>query len=98
MEELLDALEADGFGHYLAGFVDGEGSFLIRRQKRKCGLVYTCDLSIGLRVDDTPILEEIRDRTGLGIIWTASRYQFGPNCHPQSWWKVGRKDEVAVVV
>jgi hypothetical protein len=56
----------DGFGHWLAGFADGEGSFNIGHPKRPAAPSYNCSFSIGLRIDDLPILEEIERRTGIG--------------------------------
>ena len=55
----------DGFGHWLAGFTDGEGCFVIRFQKPK----YTkCFFSIRLRADDIDILQEIQETLGVGQI------------------------------
>lgn len=64
----------DGFGHWLAGFVAGEGSFLILRQvrMRKQGLKgagLVCTFRIALHVNDEPILREAQRRTGLGKVW-----------------------------
>jgi len=59
----------DGFGHWLAGFTDGEGNF---NHVKKHGQSYR----ISLVIDDLPILEEIRNRLGCGVIYfrDASKY------------------------
>jgi hypothetical protein len=52
------------FGHWLAGFIDGEGCFRIHKEKG--GGYYACHFTLKLRDDDTAILEEIVVRTGVG--------------------------------
>jgi hypothetical protein len=51
----------DSFGHWFAGFTDGEGCFRIKRTNQN---TFQCRFSIGLRADDAPILHEIHDRLG----------------------------------
>lgn len=58
-----------GFGHWLAGFVDGEGCFTIISSRRQASLI--CRFSLGLRSDDAPILREACERTGLGRVYRA---------------------------
>lgn len=62
------------FGHWLAGFVDGEGCFYIGRIcNRKKGVEYVnyrCAFTISLRDDDHAVLHEIRDTLGTGRIVT----------------------------
>jgi hypothetical protein len=59
----------DAFGHWLAGFIDGEGCFRIQ-----CGLAgrrfpyYTCQFSLKQRDDDGGLLREIVERTGIGRV------------------------------
>lgn len=52
------------FGHWLAGFIDGEGCFRIHKEKG--GGYYACHFTLKLRDDDRAILEEIVSRTGIG--------------------------------
>lgn len=63
----------DDFGHWLAGFVDGEGCFHIdgplKRSGKRKGGQYSCAFQLNMREDDRPILEEIQKRTGLGKIY-----------------------------
>jgi hypothetical protein len=57
----------DAFGHWLAGFIDGEGCFKITRISRS--VTYRCQFSLGVRVDDLATLEAVRDRLGFGSIY-----------------------------
>lgn len=64
----------DAFGHWLAGFADGEGSFNIAKNGRGARF---CSFRLALHSADLPILEEIQQRLGMGTIWTghpASQY------------------------
>lgn len=58
------------FGHWFAGFTDGEGCFRIKPTNKG---TYQCRFSIGLRADDEPILREIRDEIGAGILVHSGR-------------------------
>lgn len=83
-----------GFGHWLAGFIDGEGCFAIatnsnRRYPSRC-----CHLRIQLRDDDTAILEAIRDKTGCGAIYHRTDGPYSPR---SSWYCYSRPDAVAMV-
>jgi site-specific DNA-methyltransferase (adenine-specific) len=53
------------FGHWLAGFIDGEGCFHIHRKPQG---TFDCQFSISLRGDDMPILERCHRMTGLGTL------------------------------
>ena len=62
----LDLEVPDDFGHWLAGFVDGEGCFLILvKTGDRC---IWCQLQIHLRDDDKNILHQIKEITGVGNI------------------------------
>lgn len=54
------------FGHWLAGFIDGEGCFYITRDRAR--RPWRARFSMALRADDRPILEECKRRTGIGTI------------------------------
>src|SRR4051812_25416446 len=64
------ALDADGFGHWLAGFIDGEGCFRLHTlyDSRYAYTYYACYFALDLRDDDTAVLEECVKRTGLGRV------------------------------
>ncbi len=58
------------FGHWLAGFTDGEGHFALYARQRpgaKTWLV-TAAFIIALREDDKKILDDIRRRLGVGTV------------------------------
>ncbi len=57
----------DDFGYYFAGFVDGEGSFVINGDFRHREN-YKTTFSINLREDDRKILEYFRDTLKVGNI------------------------------
>jgi len=78
----LDALAADGFGHWLAGFIDGEGCFVIHGT---AGGRLKCRLAVAVRADELPTLETIQARTGAGTIVT--RPQRGTT-KPEATWQV----------
>jgi hypothetical protein len=56
------------FGNWLAGFIDGEGSFTIQSARADMPQFYT-RFQIRLRADDRPILEEIRAQLGVGALY-----------------------------
>lgn len=57
------------FGNWFAGFVDGEGCFILQVSHLKDGSrICGARLSIGLRLDDLPILQEIETRLRCGHI------------------------------
>jgi hypothetical protein len=53
------------FGHWLAGFIDGEGCFMIGV---KAGTP-TCWFQLCVRADDAAIIREIAATTGLGKVY-----------------------------
>jgi len=57
----------DAFGYWLAGFVDGEGCFVIKREPG--GGRYACNFKLALRLDDASIIRDIYQRTGIGQIY-----------------------------
>ena len=77
------------FGHWLAGFVDGEGCFYL---KKTDGQYLICAFRVALRLDDRAILEEIQRETGIGQIHVTRRAKWGSN--DQASWSVTRKREV----
>lgn len=87
----------DSFGHWLAGFVDGEGCFTIcrvttRKGKAAGSSVRTwpnCRFEITLRADDAAIIRTIRDTLGVGNIYAK---------HPSSSSRTNSRSAVVYVV
>lgn len=79
------------FGHWLAGFVAGEGCFLVSKQRN----TWNCIFTLSLRDDDAEILWEIHDRLGIG------RLQKKPekgSSKPQTEWIVSNKEDCLQLV
>jgi hypothetical protein len=84
-----------GFGNWLAGFADGEGSFLISRQ----GDSFSPRFVIRLRDDDTLILEDICARLGVGTVarsYPPTKAALGHA--PQVVWQVSNRASCLVLV
>lgn len=75
--------------HYVAGFIDGEGSFSISIGKHKTttrGFEVRPEFEIELRADDQPILERILITIGVGRIYDCSYDRYG--WYPHSKYKI----------
>lgn len=92
----LDSIDP-AFGHWLAGFVDGEGCFTIGKVRK----TYQCIFVVTLRDDDWPILDEAQRRTGLGHV-RAHYYPKSPGWkeggNPQAAWWVSSRPHCNAVV
>lgn len=66
-------IDRDSFGHWLSGFTDGEGTFLIKVNPRPRDQGMTTRFIISLRRDDRPILEAIQS------YWQCGRLRDSPN-------------------
>lgn len=85
----------ESFGHYLAGLTDGEGCFVVQPKKGRNS--YRCDFVIHLRADDLPLLEWLRETTGLGEIYPVRRVTIG-NAHPTFAWRIVRQQDCVALV
>ena len=57
------------FGHWLAGFTDGEGCFHIAKRVPKNGRqTYGCSFSIKVRADDGDLIRSLPEITGIGSV------------------------------
>lgn len=85
------------FGNWLAGFIDGEGCFTLTAKGASRSIVPAFTLC--LRYDDGAIIEEIRDRTGIGVVyWYANSMKDGCRRAPRVEWKVFRRSDVKSLV
>lgn len=57
---------SNSFGHWIAGFIDGEGCFRVHRSKS--GGYYACSFTLKVRQDDSAIIEQIISRTNIGYM------------------------------
>ena len=87
----------DAFGHWFAGFIDGEGCFWIHREKG--GGYYAPHFKIKLRADDTAILDEIAEKTRIGRIFSiGASNAHGRNNRPGVVWMIqSRVDCLALI-
>ena len=74
------------FGHWLAGFIAGEGCFTITAEGRYWRLAFV----INLRDDDADILREIQSRLGFGQLYPKKAKGAS---QPQMSWQVQTLDE-----
>ena len=83
-------------GQYVAGFVDGEGSFCIsigKGTEYKRGVQVRAEFEIELRADDQEILERILVTIGCGKIYDCSYDRYG--WYPHSKYKItGAQDMI----
>lgn len=91
-------------GHHIAGFIDGEGCFHVRRMQPGRP-AHACGFSLGLRDDDGSFLREIREACGdLGAIYrvkqnaNAAHLKHPRNSNPGLMWTLqSRPDCLALV-
>ena len=75
---------------YIAGFIDGEGSFVVsfgRHKTLKRGIEIRVEFTIELRADDAKILHRILKTIGCGKIYDASYERYG--WYPHVKYKIG---------
>ena len=88
----------DDFANWLAGFIDGEGSFLIVRDRRSWRSdTFRTTLRLGLRADDESVLREIAESTGLGYVKRKKITPVGKT-RPQVVWEVVTKLDCMALV
>jgi hypothetical protein len=92
----FDMLRHDGFGWWLSGLLDGEGSFNIyvhKHKDRNNMITCRCVMYLQLRIDDLSILRECMERTGIGKI----RTRIPKRQNPVAEWSVVRKSDCIVL-
>lgn len=84
-------------GYRLAGYIDGEGSFAITKQKkvRSSTVSYGAAFIIQVRDDDVAALELYQQATGCGVVYLFQRSQNSkwtlPGSKPYAKWQVQNK-------
>jgi len=92
----------DDFGHWFAGFVDGEGHFKATAQghqsnKRRIHLHLA--LRIALRADDMRLIDKIHATLQVGKVYHTPKYSCGRvGSKPQSVWAVHRYADLMGVI
>ena len=88
----------DDFGHWLAGFMDGEGCFQVGRRVRtparaETYVVYQPTFAVSLRADDAAVLDTIWRRTGMGHVYRRGTYKESGTSRacPQATWNMNGK-------
>lgn len=83
------------FDSWIAGFVDGEGCFVINTTKTHL----SCRLTVQLRADDRPVLDRICAYMGVGRVnVTHSPSVADRGFPPLARWDVYRKDDCLTLV
>ncbi len=87
----------EGFGHWLAGFADGEGCFWVHRQKG--GAYYAPQFKIKLRRDDRDALVLCQTTLGIGNLYDhpGSVTSVRNNAPSSSWMVQSRADTETLV-
>jgi LAGLIDADG endonuclease len=75
-------------GHFLAGFVDAEGSFRLRPNNG--GASWSCGFTLVVRDDDGELLLDLRELTGLGNV---SSLPAARTSKPQAVWSIDSRFE-----
>lgn len=87
------------FGHWLAGFIAGEGTFAIAGQNAEHGHQSYCTKCIvKLREDDGEVLFEIQATTGVGRVHRKQPGSDGRTNHAQFAWQVQNRRDCARLV
>lgn len=87
----LDLEIPDDFGHWLAGFTDGEASFVVTIHNRPDGRRnLRMPFQITLRADDEAVLRKIKDTLGIGRLFRLKASPGDLSPHPSVRYNVKR--------
>jgi hypothetical protein len=89
------------FGNWLAGYIDGEGSFTcqVYTPRGRSSPNITARMTLGTRADEYPLLAECQAQTGLGALYFVRPTLGGPpNGRPKWTWTVANKKDCAALV
>lgn len=87
-------MQDDAFLHWLAGFIDGEGCFSINGSATG-RRAYSCSFDLGLREDDSAILDEMVRRLGIGKVYY--RVTGRSQCRIATWTLRNKRDCLMLV-
>jgi hypothetical protein len=90
---MSDIYDDARFRGWLAGFIDGEGCFEVRRSRSQSPC-WICTHRIALRADDLPLLMSLQGTTGLGRVIGPYARRFGrPGARPFAEWRIAARRE-----
>lgn len=99
IEPFPDAIDRDGFGHWLSGFTDGEGCFGLKwHSGNRRRTIPWADFQIVLRLDDRPVLKLIQSFLGCGSIFENARKARTPGECPIAQFRILKIKSLAGVV
>ena len=81
------------FAAWLAGFIDGEGSFSIAPDRRDDS--FRCSFKLKLRADDRAVLEQVQSRLRIGSV---SREKRRPPSRPCYAWRVSSQADCQALI
>jgi hypothetical protein len=84
---------SDAIGHFIAGFIEGEGHFGIAEMNG--GQSFCCFMSLRVRDDDTALLEWLQATTGLGVLYAVPARA---TSNPQVQWLVRTRSDCDALV
>ena len=93
MKVLLSPLIAPSAGHFLAGFIEGEGHFAIAAHNG--GQSRSCALRLGVRDEDLELINWVVAQTGLGSL---RRIAGRATSRPQVEWTVSTQSDCIELV
>jgi hypothetical protein len=91
-----DDIDRQGFGHWLSGFIDGEGHFQLAIQHKKTHSHPTAKFTLGLRDDDGDIIRLIQSFWRCGVLIFDARS--GKPGHPKMCLQVSRIEDLHEIV
>lgn len=85
--------EQEAFYNWLAGFIDGEGCFLIIKDPRS--IQYVASFALRLRDDDMDIILEIQEKTRIGVVYRSAPVK---TSRAMAIWYISRKSDAMCLV
>lgn len=85
---------------WLAGFIDGEGCFMIAKSTGSLG-AYRLQMMVRLRNDDRRVLHEFRELVGAGSVLTdivRTDASVSANAKPQAMWAISSREGIARLI
>jgi hypothetical protein len=95
-------IDRDSFGHWLSGFVDGEGTFQLRagrqNDRSEPRIVHFAHFRITLRDDDADVLRLIQSYWACGMVYFASNVRSKTKANPIAVYSVQSTPDLAGTV